>query len=107
MPRSPLLDVGAQAERTALAWQRTGLALLGAGAILLHAGGGRVTVGVGLLDLVAGTGMGAFVAPVRYRRTLRHVGDSRSPLARRSVVVITGCAVATALTAAADLVAPL
>ncbi len=108
MPASaPLLDVGAQAERTALAWQRTGLALLGVGAVLLHVGdGGPTTVSlvVGVLDMVTGAVLGAVVAPVRYRRTLHRVGRAQTPLARRSCWAVTACALATALTAGVDLV---
>ena len=111
MPTSrPLLDLGAQAERTALAWQRTGLALLGLGAVLLHVGGGgagRLSLIVGLLDVVAGVILGAVVAPVRYRRTLRQVDRSQSPLARRSCWAETACALASALLAAADLTSAL
>lgn len=33
-------DVGTQSERTYLAWQRTGLAFLGVGALLVHVAGG-------------------------------------------------------------------
>lgn len=110
MPAPPLLDTGAQAERTALAWQRTGLALLGVGAVLLHVGGegaGRLSQGVGLLDVVAGTIIGAVVAPLRYRSTVARVASSRSPLTRRSNWAVTACAIATALAPAIDLAAPL
>lgn len=110
MPAPPLLDGGAQAERTALAWQRTAFALLGVGAVLLHVGGGgagRLSQVVGLLDIVVGAVVGAVVAPLRYRRTLRQVGSARSPLARCSNWAVTACVVATALAAAVDLVTPL
>lgn len=110
MAAGPLLDAGAQAERTALAWQRTALALLGVGAVLLHLGGdgaGRLSQAVGLLDLVAGTVIGAVVAPLRYQRALARVAGSRSPLARRSTWAVTACAIATALAAAVDLVTPI
>jgi uncharacterized membrane protein YidH (DUF202 family) len=100
-----LLDVGAQAERTALAWQRTGLALLGVGAAMLHLGEGAALLAVGVLDLAAGAIVAAVVGPVRYARTLRQVGDSSSPLARRSVLAVTACTVATAVTVAGELVA--
>ncbi len=109
MPAPPILDPGAQAERTTLAWQRTGLALLGVGAVLLHVDGaaaGRLVRTVGLLDLVAGAAIGSVVAPARYRQTVRLVVGARSPLARRSVWVVTACAMATALAVAIDLAAP-
>ena len=110
MPAPALLDTGAPAERTALAWQRTGLALLGVGAVLLHVGGdgaGGLSVAAGLVDLVAGAVIGAVVAPVRYRRTLRHVDGSHSLLARRSNWTVAACVVATAGAAAVDLVTTL
>ncbi len=90
-----------------MAWQRTGLALLGVGAVLLHVDGGGPTplsLAVGLLDLATGAVLGAVVAPVRYRLTLLRVGETQSPLARRSCWAVTVCAVATSLTAAVDLV---
>lgn len=104
-----LLDPGAQAERTALAWQRTGLALLGVGAVLLRAGGVTrpLSVVVGLLDVATGAVLGAVVAPARYRRTLLRVGQTQSPLARRSCWAVTGCAIATSLAAAVSLVSAL
>lgn len=104
-----LLDVGAQAERTALAWQRTGLALLGLGAVLLHVrggGAGRLSLAAGVLDLAVGGVVGAFLAPARYRRVLRQVGEAQSPLARRSCWAVTVCVLATALAAAVDLLPP-
>lgn len=82
-----------------MAWQRTGLALLGVGAVLLHVGNGLLPLAVGALDLAAGVLVGAVVGPVRYRRILRAVGSSRSPLSRRSCWVVTACALATALSA--------
>lgn len=109
MPAPPLLEGGAQAERTALAWQRTGFALLGAGAVLLHVGGeaGLLLPVVGLLDLVAGAGVGALVAPLRYRRTLDAVAGARSPVAHRSPLAVTACVVATGLVAGANLITTL
>lgn len=104
---TPLLSVGAQAERTALAWQRTGFAFLGVGAVLLHvdgAGPAPLSWAVGLLDLAAGAVLAAVVAPVRYRLTLLRVGEMQSPLARRSCWAVTVCAVATSLTAAVAIV---
>ena len=107
---TPLLSGGAQAERTALAWQRTGLAFLGVGAVLLHVNDGGPTplsLAVGLLDLATGAVLAAVVAPVRYRLTLLRVGETQSPLARHSCWAVTVCAVATSVTAAVDLVSAL
>lgn len=101
-----LLDPGAQAERTALAWQRTGLALLGVGAVLLHVDGrssSHLSLAVGLLDIVAGAVLGAVVAPLRYRRTLRSVEEGTSLFARRSCLATASCAVVSCLAAGAGL----
>lgn len=97
-----LLDPGAQAERTALAWQRTGLALVGVGAVLLHVDGSsssHLSLAVGLLDIAAGAVLGAVVAPLRYGRTLRNVGEASSPLARRSCLTAALCTVVSCLAA--------
>lgn len=102
-----LQELGAQAERTALAWQRTGLALVGVGAVLLHVdgnGSNRLSLAVGLLDIAAGAVLGAVVAPSRYRRTLRDVGESRSPFARRGCLTVALCTVVSCLAAGLGLV---
>lgn len=104
---SVLLDPGAQAERTALAWQRTGLALVGVGAVLVHvdgSGSSHLSLAVGLLDIAAGAVLGAVVAPLRYKRTLLMVGEASSPLARRSCLTAVLCAVASCLAAGVGLV---
>ncbi len=99
-----LLDPGAQAERTALAWQRTGLGLIGVGAVLLHVGGLRLlSLTAGLLDIAMGVVLGAAVAPMRYRRALLAVGADSSPLARRSCLLVAMCTVVSCLAASADL----
>lgn len=78
-----LFDVGAQAERTALAWQRTGIGLMAAGALVV-----RWTVTERFppwpgASLVA---FGAFASLVlarqRYRRVLQRVRAGETPLSR-------------------------
>ncbi len=82
MTSGQLLDVGAQAERTALAWQRTGFAAMAIGALLVH---GHVEQHLlpqwpGLLLMsVAGLAVLVF-GPLRYRRVLRTVGADQTPL---------------------------
>ena len=66
-----LSDSGAQAERTALAWQRTGLTASAVGALLVHAD--PVSPWPGVVMLATGTVVAAVVAPRRYVRTLRAV----------------------------------
>ncbi len=76
------MDVGAQAERTALAWQRTGLAAMVLGVLLAHA---TAPPWPGLL-LVAVAGLTTVVlGPQRYRRVLRTVRAGHTPLSRRMV----------------------
>lgn len=103
----PLFDQGAQAERTALSWRRTGLGLVAVGAILLRSGGDGpplLSLGVGAADVATGAVLAAVVAPARYRRTLAAVTAGHTPLARWSCLVATACAVATAGAAAVELV---
>jgi uncharacterized membrane protein YidH (DUF202 family) len=82
-----LLDAGAQAERTALAWQRTGFAAMAIGALLVH---GHVEEHLlpqwpGLLLMgFAGTVVLVF-GPRRYRRVLGTVGAGRTPLSQQMV----------------------
>ena len=68
------LDPGAQAERTALAWQRTGFGLLAAGALfthLPHENGFPVRMVCGVVLLIVGALVGTVVPPLRYRRIVR------------------------------------
>lgn len=86
-----LLDAGAQAERTALAWQRTGIGAVAVGALLVH---GHVNQHVLplwpglLLATVAGLAV-LILVPRRYSRILRAVRAGHTPLSSRMVAGLT------------------
>ena len=85
----PALDVGLAAERTAMAWQRTALALAGFSALVVHladrdllvAAPGLAGLGLALVLLVVGER--------RYGWTVRRVEAGSTPLAQRLVRVLT------------------
>jgi uncharacterized membrane protein YidH (DUF202 family) len=82
-----LMDVGAQAERTALAWQRTGIGAIAVGALLMreHLHQHLLPSWPGfLLVVVAGIGVVVLV-PQRYRRVLGNVRAGHTPLSRMMV----------------------
>ncbi len=87
MTGQQLLDAGAQAERTVLAWQRTGFSAMAIGALLVH---GHVEEHLlplwpGLLLMVlAGVAVLVF-GPRRYRRVLSMVSTGQTPLSGRMV----------------------
>lgn len=80
-------DPGAQSERTALAWQRTGLSAAAVGLLVVHAhpAGHVVPPWPGLLLLAAGAMLAAVVAPVRYRHIERVVRAGGGPLSTATV----------------------
>lgn len=64
---APILDRGAQAERTRLAWNRTGLALAVNAGLLVHAQGGSLARHIPALAMLA-VALGCFLfASRRYR----------------------------------------
>ena len=82
-----LLDIGAQAERTALAWQRTGIGAITVGALMMreHLIRQVLPPWPGLL-LVAVAAFGVVVlVPQRYRRVLGNVRAGHTPLSRMMV----------------------
>lgn len=103
---SELIDVGAQAERTALAWQRTGIGMMAIGALLL-----RWTVVEHLpvwpgIVLTAFAGLGVLVlVPDRYHRMLQVVRAGHTPLSRAMVPAATLLMVGVILGVAAELAA--
>ncbi|HET8603438.1 MAG TPA: DUF202 domain-containing protein [Marmoricola sp.] len=83
--RGKPLDPGLQAERTAMAWQRTALGVGGIGALLLHHAGG-----IGVRAVPGAVGLAVALVLVlageqRYERTVRHV-RAGNPLAGRFLV---------------------
>ena len=80
-------DRGAQAERTALAWQRTGLSAAAVGLLLVHTHppGHVLPPWPGLLLLVVGGAVAAVVAPIRYRHIERCVRSGGGPLSTGTV----------------------
>lgn len=102
-----LIDAAAQAERTALAWQRTTIATMAVGALLIHAhvNGHVWSAWPGLL-LIAAAGFAALVVvPARYRRVLRAIRAGRTPLSRVTVPGTTLLLVLVTLGACAELLA--
>ncbi len=86
----PFLDAGLQAERTAMAWQRTALGVGAVGALLVHYTGGLSVKAVpGLLGLAAALVM-LLAAEHRYVVTVRRVRaghPTTSPALVRAVTV--------------------
>jgi len=78
-----LFDVGAQAERTALAWQRTGIGIMASGALVVR---WTVTEHFPPWPGVALVASGAFASLLlvrqRYRRVLETVRAGQTPLSR-------------------------
>lgn len=85
-----LLDVGAQAERTALAWQRTGVSAMAVGAFLLRWDfTDHLPSWPGIVLTASGSAAVVFFASNRYRGTLRAMRSGHSPLSRGMVPAAT------------------
>jgi putative membrane protein len=93
-----------QPERTALAWQRTGLGVLAVSGLLAHAAlsSGRMALVVlaGLVALAGLTVLGG-LAPLRYRQVRRAVGAGAGAPAGRAVAGVTALVVLAAAVAVA------
>jgi len=87
-PREPV-DPGLQAERTYLAWQRTGLAFAGVGALLLHSGlpDGTLLAVPGAGGLLAGALL-ILRAQRRYRATSAAVRNAHPTSSLRLVASV-------------------
>lgn len=82
-----LLDVGAQAERTMLAWQRTGIGAMAVGVLLMrgHVAQHQLPPWPGLLLAVVAGFAVLVLVPQRYRRVLQMVRAGETPLSRGMV----------------------
>lgn len=70
----PHHDAGLQAERTAMAWQRTALGVGGISALLLHQTGGKLLEALpGTLGLAMATTL-LVLSELRYERTTSRIG---------------------------------
>lgn len=101
----PALEVGLPAERTAMAWQRTGLGLAGFSALLVHVADRDLLLAVpGLLGLVV-----ALVVLVtgerRYAWTVRRIEADESPVAPHLAIALTVGVVVLAVSALVVVVA--
>ncbi|HEY6424012.1 MAG TPA: DUF202 domain-containing protein [Pseudonocardiaceae bacterium] len=92
-----LLDLSTSAERTSLAWQRSGLSMIAVGALLIHSHtkllsglAGWTLIGTGLLTT-------ALVGPWRYRAVLVRVRSGTSPAAHGVVLLAAAVVCLTAL----------
>jgi uncharacterized membrane protein YidH (DUF202 family) len=93
----PVLDVGLQVERTAMAWQRTALALGGVSALLVHLADRRPLAAVpGVAGLLVALAL-LVVAEHRYERMVRTIEAGGTPLARAVIrLLAAGCVVLSA-----------
>ncbi len=67
-------DAGLQAERTAMAWQRTALGVAGVSALLLHETGGRIVLALpGMFGLAMATVV-LVLSELRYERSVSRIG---------------------------------
>lgn len=89
----PPLDIGLPAERTAMAWQRTGLGLAGFSALLVHLADRRpVLAAPGVLGLAVALWV-LLVGERRYSWTVRRIEAEASPVAPHLAVLLTAAVV--------------
>ena len=74
------MDPGLQAERTAMAWQRTALGIGGVSALLLHHAHGAILPSLhGVAGLLGALGL-ILVVEARYVHNSRHGEEGNSPM---------------------------
>lgn len=85
----PAVDIGLPAERTAMAWQRTSLALAGFSALVVHLAERNIIAAVpGVVGLLVALWILGF-SERRYAWTVRRVESGESPLDHRLNRVVT------------------
>jgi len=90
MKELQLVDIGAQAERTALAWQRTAIGTMAVAALVLRWDATEhLPVWPGIVLAIAAGGTVLSFAPARYRRMLRAIRDGNTPVSRGMVPAAT------------------
>ena len=98
-----------QPERTALAWQRTGLGVLAVAGLLAHAAlrhGGPVLLVLGGIVALLGLGVLGGLAPGRYSQVRTRVAADSPMAAPGPVVAVAVAVVLTAVAAAVAVVMP-
>lgn len=99
--REPYVDVGLQAERTAMAWQRTALGLGGVSALLVHLSEGSVVAALpGVAGLLVTVAL-LVLAERRYVRMVARLDAEESPLGRGVIRLVTVVVVALSASAIA------
>lgn len=103
-----LFDVGAQAERTAMAWQRTGIGVMASGALVVRWSVAEdFTVWPGVALTVFGGFLALYIVRQRYQRVLTTVTAGQTPLSRYLIPATTAfllvASVATAIAVADEL----
>ncbi|ABH00878.1 conserved hypothetical protein (plasmid) [Rhodococcus jostii RHA1] len=77
--KDPAVDVGLQAERTAMAWQRTALGVGGVSALLLHLAAGRFPAAVAGLAGLSASLLLLLLSEQRYVRLVKKVAAGEPP----------------------------
>jgi putative membrane protein len=100
---------GMQAERTDLAWQRTGLGILAVAGLIghraVHAENKTMLVAAGITALV-GLGVLGGLAPARAHFVRRRLARDEDVSVRRSVAAVTAAVVAICVAAAVAITVP-
>jgi len=104
-PDAPSVET--QPERTALAWQRTGLGVLAVGGLVAHTAierQDRVLLVVAGAAALLGLGVLGGLAPVRYRQVRRRRAAGVAMSAPRLITAVTTAVTLVALAAAATVI---